>query len=81
VSFLASSEQALIQLICDIARRAEVHPHERLDSDLGLQSLQVMQLIVKIETVFDIEFPDSMLNTLSTNTVAELIEIVESLCQ
>ncbi|WP_373864313.1 acyl carrier protein [Paenibacillus xylaniclasticus] len=76
-----SSEEALIRLICDIARRAEVQPHFRLDSDLGLQSLQIMQLIVKIETVFDIEFPDSFLNTLSTKTVAELIEIVESLCQ
>jgi acyl carrier protein len=49
----------------------DLEPETRL-ADLGLDSVALLQLVVQIEEVFDINFPDHLLS-------AETFESVESL--
>lgn len=43
-----------------------VRPNARLDYDLGLDSLERVELIVDLENYYSVELPDSEINSLGT---------------
>lgn len=48
-----------------------------LRDDLGLDSFDAMELIIKCEENFDIEWPNDQLDV---KTVGDVIDVVEKLC-
>ena len=54
---------------------ATIQPDHHLRDDLGLDSMAVIELLYKIEEVFEIQIPDQDLVGLSTvGTVAQYVE-------
>ena len=58
-------ETTLVQLICTQLERDDLKNSFPLEEDLtnlGLDSIDAINLILEIENSFDIEFPDTFLN-------------------
>lgn len=55
----------------------DVTPEKRLSEDLGLDSLDGIELIMEFEKEFDISISDEQLSKIST--VGDIIKLVESL--
>jgi len=47
--------------------------------DVGIDSISFVCLIIKIEELFDIEFPDDKLVMSEAGTIKELCEVVDSI--
>ena len=68
----APTPQALKQQVYatlgDYLRRdpADLHPDDSLQDDLGLDSLQTIELVYQVESVFDIQIPDEDFGRLQT---------------
>jgi acyl carrier protein len=45
---------------------AEIHPESSFIEDLGADSLDIVELVMAMEEVFDIEIPDDDANTIIT---------------
>jgi acyl carrier protein len=54
---------------------ADIEPDMLFIEDLGCQSLQIMEIVLELQTVFDIEIPDQDIDTL--RTVADAVTYVE----
>ena len=53
---------------------SEIHEHTRFLKDLGMDSLDVLQLIVEIETYFGVEFGDEAQREIKTvGNAAEMV--------
>lgn len=55
---------------------ATLHPEDSLRDDLGLDSLQTIELVYEVETAFDLQIPDEDFGRLRTigNVVTYLVE-------
>lgn len=70
-------EKKIIELIADElgCAEAEVTPNANLELDLGADSLDAVEIIMRLEEEFEIEIPDEIAE--SVKTVADAIRIVE----
>lgn len=55
----------------------EITPELKLKEDLGLDSLNLVELMVEIEEKFDIEIEESDLDPAELQTVSRLYDLVE----
>lgn len=55
---------------------ADIEPKANILDDLGADSLDVVELVMALEEVFDIEVPDDAVE--SMNTVADVEKFVEA---
>ena len=71
----------LLSFINDKLESINILPSQVTDdlSELGMNSIMFVQLIVDIEIEFECEFPDSKLILTETNTVAKIYEIMQQL--
>ena len=60
-------------------RAEQLVPEARLVEDLGLDSLDAVELAISVERKFDIEVPEEELTKLKT--VADMVALVESRVQ
>ncbi len=60
--------QQVYETLGDYLRRdpAALHPEDSLRDDLGLDSLQTIELVYQVETVFDLQIPDEDFGRLQT---------------
>jgi acyl carrier protein len=58
----------IIQALADYLKRdaASIHPNHHLRDDLGLDSMAVIEMLYRIEEVFNLQIPDEDLVGLST---------------
>ena len=54
----------------------QIHLHDNLREDLGVDSLAMIELLFKIEEAFDLEIPDDDLSKITT--VGDVITYVEA---
>ncbi len=68
----------VIELICDAigASSEEVTPDSSLSDDLGMESLDLVELIMEVEDVFEVEITDDELEALKT--VDDMIDHVRT---
>ena len=57
-------------------RSLYIGPESRLQSDLGLASVEIIDLLVAAEEVFDVVIPDDQTEALLDATLAELAEML-----
>lgn len=80
----AAPDQVLAQTISLIARHVDddvnVTAHSRYDSDLNLDSIQVMDLVAEIEDYFDITIPLNDLPRMQnvTQTASRIVELIDA---
>ncbi len=65
------------QVIEEVTGSTELSPEQNLKSDIGLDSLSIVTVIVGLEEKFGIMFDDSDLNPDELNTVKDLINLTE----
>jgi acyl carrier protein len=60
--------QQIYDTLGDYLRRdpAALHPEDSLRDDLGLDSLQTIELVYQVESVFDLQIPDEDFGRLRT---------------
>ena len=65
------------EIICEFVNvdPASITPETNIRSDLGLNSLELVNLAVEIEEAFDVEIPDREATDLAT--VADAIRIIK----
>lgn len=65
------------KIICEFVDIApeEITPDTNIRSDLGLNSLELVNLAVEIEESFDVEIPDR--EAMGLETVADAIAVIE----
>lgn len=68
----------VIDILCDFSEveREKIEDDSNFVTDLGLSSLDVINLVVAFEEEFEIEIPDQKIRTLIT--VGDLIEYLQS---
>lgn len=55
----------------------EIFPYHKLQEDLGLESLDLVELVVELEECFNIEFDESDLGPSQFQTVDQVYSLVE----
>ena len=58
----------------------EIAPESDLHDDLGLDSLEMVALLVELEEVFQIELRESDLDPLELRTVTDVIALIKRYC-
>ena len=58
------------------ALRDQISPSDRLTEDLGIDSIGIIELTIKIEEVQGMQFDGSLLTTETLQTVQDLLDIV-----
>ena len=62
-------------------RAIEISDDFDLVEDLGIDSIEMMELLVKIENIFDVCIPDEKMDTDELRTYENLVEIITSLVE
>jgi len=71
-------EQQVIQILskhCEVPY-VDIALHHRIQQDLGVDSLGVVEIVLDIENQFDCECPDHKIRSL--RTVADVVEFVKN---
>ncbi len=75
--WLAKPEVArAMEVICRAAGKAQLHPRDNLELDLGLDSMQRVELLVALERELGASVPDALIS--EVYTVRELVEAVRN---
>lgn len=68
---------SLLHDVLDIDRTVEISESALLVDDLGADSLNVVEIVMEVETEFDIEIDDTEIDNIKT--VAELRQLIADL--
>lgn len=78
------SREQIFYKICEIMRNetqldadVEIHTSNKMEEDLGLDSLDMVDLAVEIRNEFGVDIPDADLYRMNTYTVGMVCEVVE----
>jgi len=73
----------VVDTLCDLIveikpeRHKAVRPEAKLQSEIGLASVEIIDLVIAVEDAFSIEIPDDDTGDLMDATVVELAEHVQ----
>lgn len=70
----------VIEILKDLSAREDIKLTDELQSDLSLDSLSMVMMLVDIEVAFDIELQESDMNPFELETVNDVIALVEKYC-
>lgn len=73
--------ERIIEIVNDTIEDVKISK-DQIDADLtelGLDSIQFIQIIVMLEEAFDCEIPDSKLLITEMNTVQKMIDVLQEL--
>ncbi len=76
-------QQRIIKIISDNIETANLNDDTDIDSnliDIGINSLEFVKIIVAIESEFDFEFGDEVLDYRKFPTLRSLFDYVEHMC-
>ena len=78
------SREQIFYKICEIMRNetqldadVEIHMSSKMEEDLGLDSLDMVDLAVEIRNEFGVDIPDADFFRMNTYTVGMVCEVVE----
>ena len=69
--------ERIIDILKNLSGREEIILSDNLKTDIGLDSLSMVLLLVEIEDIFEFELNESDMNPLELKTVQEVIYLVE----
>lgn len=75
---MSKNEDMLINIIEELIDKRGINL-EDTPKDLGLDSLQMIILVAKIETKFDIEIPDDGLDLENFKTIGSILEMINKI--
>lgn len=64
-------------ILCELSGSTDINPSDELQSDLGLDSLQLVTLLIMIEDSFGIVLEESDMNPFYLTNVSSIIKLVE----
>lgn len=70
-------EEKVISILEELSGKTELNKEERLQEELGLDSLSMVGLLVEIEETFEITLDESDMNPYDLNTVNDVIGLVQ----
>ena len=73
-------KEKVFEIIRNISEKEEIQETDSLESDVGLDSLKMVMLLIDIEENFDIELDESDMNPFDLQTVNDVIKLVERYC-
>jgi len=76
-AYVLSDFISLLNECFDGAFSTDLREDSSLKDDLGIDSLRIVELLVKIEEKYEIVFPESDLNPEHLNTVRDILELIE----
>jgi acyl carrier protein len=71
-------EETIINIIKSILDTSDDIKKDAVIRNLGIDSIVFIQILVNIETQFNIEFPDEMLSINTMNTIDDMVETIRS---
>lgn len=79
--FMQSIEDKVINIISNNVLNKEIviDKNTNLVQDLVLDSIVFIQIILDIETEFEVEFPDELLTMDSLSSLSTIVSIIESI--
>lgn len=73
--------EKVIVLLKELSGKEEIKESDRLQDDIGLDSLGMVTLLVEIEDTFLIELDESDMNPFDLSCVSDVVELVEKYCE
>ena len=73
----ANADTHTVELLEEITMVGEVSVYDELTTDLGLDSLGMISLLVALEDTFHIELDESDMDPLALQTVADIVQLIE----
>ena len=70
-------QERVFELLEEITMVGEVSVYDELTTDLGLDSLGMISLLVALEDTFHIELDESDMDPLALQTVADIVQRIE----
>ncbi len=70
-------QERVFELLEEITMVGEVSVYDELTTDLGLDSLGMISLLVALEDTFHIELDESDMDPLALQTVADIVQLIE----
>ncbi len=70
-------QEQVFELLEEITMVGEVSVYDELTTDLGLDSLGMISLLVALEDTFHIELDESDMDPLALQTVADIVQLIE----
>lgn len=67
----------VVEILKELSGCENISPEDHLENDLGLDSLDLVTLLVSIEDEFEIELDESDMNPFDFETVQNVIKIIE----
>lgn len=64
-------------ILSELSGIETLHPEQELQGELGLDSLQLVTLLVMLEDAFEIVLDESDMNPFDLTTVSQVVELVE----
>lgn len=73
-----TTESRIYKILAAISGMDDITPEQGLVTDIGLNSLRMVEVVIAIEDEFDILFQQSDMNFYKLKNVRDLISLVES---
>lgn len=73
-------KEKVFEIIKDISEKEEIQETDSLETDVGLDSLKMVMLLIDIEESFGIELDESDMNPFDLKTVNDVIKLVKKYC-
>ena len=73
-------KEKVFEIIKDISEKEEIQETDSLETDVGLDSLKMVMLLISIEERFAIELDESDMNPFDLQTINDVVKLVEKYC-
>lgn len=72
-----SVNERVISVLSSFSNKKEIQLQDRLQNDLGMDSLSMVMLLIELEETFQIQIHESDMNPFDLNTVENVVRLVE----
>lgn len=73
-------KEKVIEIIRKLTSQSEINDNSKLVEDLSIDSLNMVLLLINIETAFSFTLKEDDMNPYKLNTVNDVVELVERYC-
>ena len=75
------NKEKIIDILKELSGKEKIDMEEKLQDDIGFDSLCMVTLLVEIEDKFSIELNESDMNPYDLSTVSDVLNLVEKYCE
>ena len=72
-----NTEKTVIKILTELSGNEKIRPEDALQQDIGLDSLGMVALLIKLEGELSIELKESDMNPFDLITVADVVALAE----